>query len=63
MAETPLKNCPFCGSNDVTWIHVMHMPTLLLWYVICNKCHAETGGYDDVDDAIEAWNTRKGDTK
>lgn len=59
----PLKNCPFCGSNDVTLIRVMHAPTLLMWYVTCNICHAKTGGYDDADDAIKAWNTRKGGTK
>ena len=49
-----LLHCPFCGSE------ALH----LFWNdpyrsVTCDKCHAEGPVRDNMDFAVEAWNTRR----
>lgn len=47
-----LLNCPFCGGEAETeWHHGY-------WGVRCKSCYAEVT-VDGMNDAIEAWNTRK----
>lgn len=47
-----LKPCPFCGGEaDTEWHHGY-------WGVRCTSCYAEVTA-DGMNDAIEAWNTRK----
>lgn len=54
-SEIKLKSCPFCGqtpeilgdgTHDVFGIHCLH-------------CDYELGYFDTVEEAAEAWNTRK----
>ncbi len=53
MTELLLKNCPLCGSKDVSFSHdgIEH-------YVQCDNC-ALTGAYgSDRDQCLEYWNDR-----
>ena len=51
-SDMRLKNCPFCGgeaefaTKDGNWI----------W---CKKCGAESNYFEQTEEAIKAWNTRK----
>ena len=51
-SDMRLKNCPFCGgeaefaTKDENWI----------W---CKKCGAESNYFEQTEEAIKAWNTRK----
>ena len=50
--ETKIKPCPFCGSENCTFIRD-------LWFVACNRCGATgPGAFRKQPDAIQAWNTR-----
>ena len=55
-----LKPCPFCGGS--AFILKSGSGDLLPW-VTCIKCGAETGYYETVEKAIEAWNRRANDGK
>jgi hypothetical protein len=53
--------CPFCGKLDS--LEVIEIPRLTGFYqVICNVledgCGSSSGGYEDMQEPIEAWNMR-----
>ena len=55
-----LKPCPFCGSKDIaTFDYPFYKPGLKGDYVICMACGASTGKYEFMNEAKDAWNTRK----
>ncbi len=56
MSES-LKNCPFCGSND---IRVSNFQDKTLFYAGCMKtgCKSCTGLKVSYDEAVNSWNTR-----
>lgn len=51
-----LKECPFCGSNDLTINEYEN--TNLKYYVHCQVCLASGGRDLTEQQAIKAWNTR-----
>ena len=51
-----LKPCPFCGSDDVD----LQCYEDDGFHVVCGKCGGNMPGWDDPDEAIEAWNRRAG---
>ena len=61
-----LKPCPFCGTEDIQIYQTFHDPLSLLdppgeVTVTCPSCGL--GGYTEEteDEAIKAWNERKGE--
>jgi Lar family restriction alleviation protein len=48
-----LKPCPFCGGKA-------EMKGVVVAYVKCSNCKAETGCYEKEDEAAGAWNRRVG---
>lgn len=45
-----LKPCPFCGGRAlIAYDH----------WIYCADCNAESTFYEDLNDAIEAWNRRE----
>lgn len=52
-----LKPCPFCGGK-ATIDGCDDTP----WSVICEKCNASIDFKETECEAIDAWNTRKGET-
>ena len=51
---TELKNCPFCGSNN---LHLTHNG-MQNWVIGCGVCQVEMENFVDREQAIKAWNTR-----
>lgn len=47
-----LKNCPFCGSDNIT------ISNWGLWRCWCQDCLAKTADMLSQKEAIEAWNRR-----
>lgn len=62
--EISLKACPLCGDDDVTII-----PTTVMvrgeetekYYVVCCNCEAQTRAFGTMEQAVKAWNERRGD--
>lgn len=57
MAETKLKNCPFCNAEAKVYQH----PFLGTWSAYCtngNDCGASIRGGSTKEDVIIAWNKR-----
>ena len=67
-----IKDCPFCGGRG--HIDVAHgsnkqyindrkelTATPMLYHVFCGNCLAKSMDYEKADDAIVAWNRRRGD--
>ena len=52
-----LKPCPFCGGKAI-----IDGCDDTLWIVICKECNASIGYKETEQEAVEAWNTRKGET-
>lgn len=52
-----LKNCPFCGGEDVSVEWNVHNG---LWHCICQKekCHCLGPRRLSENEAIHAWNSR-----
>ena len=61
MSEIKLKKCPFCGGKaDITY-HDDYYGHRYYW-IECLECDCRTSdyeGFDGMDKAVEAWNTRK----
>lgn len=64
-----IKPCPFCGSEHAP-LQYCFLPDEyyheVTYAVICNQrlndgCGAMTGRKRTIEDAIAAWNTRKGE--
>jgi Lar family restriction alleviation protein len=58
-----LKPCPFCGGDEIeTYESYGSLDEWDQWAVVCcaNKggCGTSSGRYDNLIDAIEAWNRR-----
>lgn len=52
------KDCPFCGSDEVTVDHASFSQNTAN-YVVCENCEASSGvDYSNEQDAIVAWNKR-----
>lgn len=49
-----IKRCPFCGGNAV-------IQGITVVWVKCLECGAETTGFRDEEEAIDAWNRRAGE--
>ena len=49
-----LKNCPFCGSNN---LHLTHNG-MQNWVIGCGVCQVEMENFVDREQAIKAWDTR-----
>ena len=67
-----IKNCPFCGGRGhVDMSHGSNKPyisknkelksTINLYHVFCGNCLAKSMDYEKIDDAIIAWNRRRGE--
>ena len=59
MMET--KPCPFCGETDLYKFEYpfRRKPGLRGCFVKCKGCGATSGNFETVEDAMNAWNTRK----
>ena len=53
---TELKKCPFCG-----WGTIVDGGGFFSHACECNACHVKTKNYKTWEEAVEAWNTRKGE--
>ena len=57
-----MKNCPFCGASDVkVFDYPFKRRPVKGCYAYCDRCGARTGVYLTVDDAVKAWDERKGE--
>lgn len=52
MTENKLKPCPFCGGEAYIDVYDDKL------YARCHACESMTALYDDIQEAIDAWNTR-----
>lgn len=56
-----LKNCPFCGSNEIL-VHTAHfaMDNGPRYHVRCKRCPCElTWSFTSMEDLTAAWNRRE----
>lgn len=56
--DIELDPCPFCGQIP----EIMGEETDEPISVHCEQCDYDIGYFDTVEEAAEAWNTRKGET-
>jgi len=62
MNKERLKQCPFCGTHgklsfdDTACYHGAKGD----YYIKCSGCRARSGYYETEEEAIAAWNERKG---
>jgi Lar family restriction alleviation protein len=54
--ENELAKCPFCGNEDCAVDY-----NSLHYFVTCSKCNAQGPCGDIEEEAIAAWNRRKGE--
>jgi len=50
-----LKDCPFCGSRDLSNGFAYHHGE---FFVHCNNCDAHIESFESVEKAVEKWNKR-----
>lgn len=63
MSEQELKPCPFCGDRigvrlRQPWAFNPQDPRHKDWIVDCDDCGAESGPFNDADNAVKFWNRR-----
>lgn len=56
-----LKPCPFCSSEDLHITNILVGHNDYTYAVKCWHCGATGGDAYSVSEAIENWNTRKGE--
>ena len=58
--EEGIKNCPFCGSKDISVIDRIDYRDALRthYHLRCKGCGVKTDEYDSQFEAIVAWNRR-----
>ena len=61
MVDT-LKNCPLCGSSDISLEELKHK-TQSNYYISCDTCWLRTTSSISKEQAVIGWNTRASDTK
>lgn len=57
-----VKPCPFCGSKDIS----IEKNDAVDWEVYCKNCGATVGAYDcyeTIEEALEVWNRRVGESE
>lgn len=62
MVGVKLKPCPFCGGDDLLTFQYPYKrkPGLRGCFIKCKTCGASSGNYETIEDALKAWNERKG---
>lgn len=58
--EGILLNCPFCGSNDLSFVNYVDGDYFEFDYVVCNSCLARGGDAQSRVQATILWNVRNG---
>lgn len=53
-----LRECPFCGSNDVS-VREAEFDGETVYFVLCSSCNAATGATNDKQKVIHDWNKRE----
>jgi Lar family restriction alleviation protein len=56
-----IKYCPFCAELASLCDMSGGDPkrrSEVRWFVSCNECGATTNGFNDPDEAVDAWNRR-----
>lgn len=53
-----IKPCQFCGSDEINIRAKSFTDGSFQTWIECALCHAQTKRTNDLDAAIEAWNTR-----
>ena len=53
-----LRECPFCGSNNVSVWELEHDGETV-YFVQCNSCNAGTGVATDKQTVTQDWNNRE----
>lgn len=56
-----LLPCPFCGSDEINIRAKSFTDGSFLTWIECALCLAQTPRTNDLDAAVEAWNTRADD--
>ena len=57
-----VKPCPFCGSKIIS----IEKNDAVNWEVCCKNCGATVGAYDyyeTIEEALEVWNRRVGESE
>ncbi len=62
MMET-LRECPFCGSTEISIEAVPVIAEFLPYYCQCTTCMSCGARKESKSEAIEAWNRRADDGK
>lgn len=55
--KTELKPCPFCGGEA----RIACDCSIDKWEIFCGQCHCTLKMFAEREDAVIAWNTRKGE--
>ncbi len=53
-----LKNCPFCGSENIDESIGLNGGHIQAYYIECINCAASSEMFVEKEKAIKAWNTR-----
>ena len=56
-----VKACPFCGNDESINLFIVQNCTPYSFCIVCAKCHAASGEYDEPEEAVDAWNRRIGE--
>lgn len=53
-----LKPCPFCGTKNEGYVHLLHCYEKNRDCIQCRGCGSASGWQDSAEEATKAWNTR-----
>lgn len=48
------KGCPLCGGDSSAHHHITK------WFIQCKRCNCRSGIYNSEQEALRAWNRRRG---